>query len=640
MKLTTLIRTIGRLAAAVGILTILLLQGAGIAAADDVSLNMAVSFESVNQPGHYIRHRNFVGELTRVNRDLDRADATFILRPGLSGTPNAVSFEAVNHPGHFLHHEGYRIKLSRDDGSTLFRQNGSFIVRPGLSGTPGTVSFEAVNFPGHFIRHQNFELWLANKDAGNTTQFPQDVSFRERRDLRASAPAAGTPPTGPGTSSAFGPVLAFGEENGVALFTASFESANRPDHYIRHRDFLGGLASVGTDLDRADATFILRSSLSGTRGAISFEAVNQRGHFLRHQGFRIELARDDGSEQFRLDASFVRRNALNGEGGQEMVSFEAVSVPNHFIRHQNLELWLARQDAGNTALFPGDVTFRQGYGLHVTPAQCMSWFRRWRAGGLVQLEDAHLQQSCMRVMGIEQFCTDRDAYVVVEYDTAGRRSHFKCQANSHDLTFSEELERLVTGIGQGLATAYTAAAPFLGPVASGVACVNGVIYACAALALDILDQAGVPLTGVAADAVQIATQTPQCVNGNIAACAQIGARGARLAGVNIPGADAAKVAEDAQKCKTNDFAACVRLGRAAGNAAGVPVGLAPPALADAEDCLGGNNQACAALGREAARAGIPLGGLAEGAGNTAQMCAAGNSNACIQLGKMLAEAAH
>lgn len=56
--------------------------------------------------------------------------------------------------------------------------------RPGLSGTPETVSFEAVNLSGHFIRHQNFELWLANKDAGNTSLFPQDVSYRQRGDLR------------------------------------------------------------------------------------------------------------------------------------------------------------------------------------------------------------------------------------------------------------------------------------------------------------------------------------------------------------------------------------------------------------------------------------------------------------------------
>jgi hypothetical protein len=83
-----------------------------------------------------------------------------------------VSFESVNYRGQYLRHQNYRIKLSDDDGSDLFRQDATFVVRRGLSGTPGTVSFESVNVPGHFIRHQNFELWLANRDAGNTMLFP------------------------------------------------------------------------------------------------------------------------------------------------------------------------------------------------------------------------------------------------------------------------------------------------------------------------------------------------------------------------------------------------------------------------------------------------------------------------------------
>jgi hypothetical protein len=35
-----------------------------------------VSFESVNYPNHFIRHRFFLGELTQVGSDLDRKDAT------------------------------------------------------------------------------------------------------------------------------------------------------------------------------------------------------------------------------------------------------------------------------------------------------------------------------------------------------------------------------------------------------------------------------------------------------------------------------------------------------------------------------------------------------------------------------------
>ena len=50
-----------------------------------------------------------------------------------------------------------------------------------------------------------------------------------------------------------------------------------------------------------------------------------------------------------------------------MVSFEAVNVPGHFIRHQNFELWIAPNDGSN--LFQEDATFRQAmdYLGHLRP---------------------------------------------------------------------------------------------------------------------------------------------------------------------------------------------------------------------------------------------------------------------------------
>ena len=43
------------------------------------------SFESVNYPNRFMRHAFFLGELTPISSDVDRKDATFVLRPGLSG---------------------------------------------------------------------------------------------------------------------------------------------------------------------------------------------------------------------------------------------------------------------------------------------------------------------------------------------------------------------------------------------------------------------------------------------------------------------------------------------------------------------------------------------------------------------------
>jgi hypothetical protein len=135
--------------------------------------------EASNVRGQYIRHRFTLGEITPVISDLDMKDATWVMRPALSGTPGAVSFEASNYPGTFLRHQAFRIKQHRNDNSDLFKKDASFHVHPGLSGLPGTVSFEAVNVPGHYIRHQNDQLWLANRDAGNKALFASDATFRQ-----------------------------------------------------------------------------------------------------------------------------------------------------------------------------------------------------------------------------------------------------------------------------------------------------------------------------------------------------------------------------------------------------------------------------------------------------------------------------
>ena len=140
------------------------------------------SFESVNYPNRYMRHAFFLGELTPISSDLDRNDATFVLRPGLSGTPGAISFESINYPGQFLRHQNFRLKLNPDDGSPLFHQDASFLPRPALAGQ-GMVSYESVNFPGFFIRHRDFHLWVEQNDGSQL--FSLDASFQKRPPLAA-----------------------------------------------------------------------------------------------------------------------------------------------------------------------------------------------------------------------------------------------------------------------------------------------------------------------------------------------------------------------------------------------------------------------------------------------------------------------
>jgi hypothetical protein len=58
--------------------------------------NRYYSLESSNYPGHFARHRNYLGELTTVSSNLDRLDATWMVVPGLAGS--GVSLRSRNFP--------------------------------------------------------------------------------------------------------------------------------------------------------------------------------------------------------------------------------------------------------------------------------------------------------------------------------------------------------------------------------------------------------------------------------------------------------------------------------------------------------------------------------------------------------------
>jgi hypothetical protein len=133
-------------------------------------------FESVNYPQRFIRHRNLLGYLEPISTDLDESDASFRIRIGLAD-PNCISLESKNFPGHFLRHQNWRIRLSQNDSSTLFRKDATFCPQSGLS-AQGGKSYESYNYPGYFIRHRDFELWLDKFDG--TRLFRDDASFLRR----------------------------------------------------------------------------------------------------------------------------------------------------------------------------------------------------------------------------------------------------------------------------------------------------------------------------------------------------------------------------------------------------------------------------------------------------------------------------
>ena len=132
----------------------------------------------------------------------------------------------------------------------------------------------------------------------------------------------------------------------------SFRSWNFPNRYIRHRSFLAYIDPIvaNDNLGRKDATFRLVPGLAGR--CWSFQSVNIPDHFLRHENFRVKLAKQANDQLFKEDATFCIVEGLAGSGGR---SYESVNFPGHYMRHSNFELWLAKSDGSR--LFREDATF-------------------------------------------------------------------------------------------------------------------------------------------------------------------------------------------------------------------------------------------------------------------------------------------
>jgi len=167
-----------------------------------------VSFRSVNLADKFIRHAHSLGEVTKVASMLDRADATFMVRPGLKEQRNSVSYESVNYPGYYLRHKDFRIRIDRNDGTDLFKSDATFFRRAPLAGgPPNAVSLESVSpkLARHYIRHQDSHLWLAPPWVGDPQTFNRDATFEALEGFVTEPLPCGIRRVGPAVPDPLGP---------------------------------------------------------------------------------------------------------------------------------------------------------------------------------------------------------------------------------------------------------------------------------------------------------------------------------------------------------------------------------------------------------------------------------------------------
>jgi alpha-L-arabinofuranosidase B-like protein len=127
-------------------------------------------FRSVNFPDHFIRHRDFLGELNKETVGGELGDFSFQLvnRGHDQEGRQRVSLRSVNFPDRYLRHRDFRIHLEGPNGpdDQLFRTDSTFFFEIGLADLKG-VSFRSVNFPDRYLRHRDFHLWLEPRDSPN-----------------------------------------------------------------------------------------------------------------------------------------------------------------------------------------------------------------------------------------------------------------------------------------------------------------------------------------------------------------------------------------------------------------------------------------------------------------------------------------
>ncbi|MFI7024432.1 AbfB domain-containing protein [Micromonospora sp. NPDC049900] len=111
-----------------------------------------IGLEAAALPGRRVRHAGFQARVDAVDAGSSassKADAAFVVRTGLAGA--CLSFESVNFPGHYLRHHEFRVFLHRADGSDLFRADSTFCQVTGISGTH--TSLRSYNYPNRYLRH-------------------------------------------------------------------------------------------------------------------------------------------------------------------------------------------------------------------------------------------------------------------------------------------------------------------------------------------------------------------------------------------------------------------------------------------------------------------------------------------------------
>lgn len=128
----------------------------------------------------------------------------------------------------------------------------------------------------------------------------------------------------------------------------SIALSSRRSSFVQHSDYEAHTGRVRN----LNAIFELAPGLSDPKG-VSFRSLSPPNHYLAHGDFRLRLAPWDNSAEGARNATFHK---VKGLSSPTAVSFEAAERPGHFLRSRdNGEIWLDKNDGSDQ--FRRDATF-------------------------------------------------------------------------------------------------------------------------------------------------------------------------------------------------------------------------------------------------------------------------------------------
>jgi RNA polymerase sigma factor (sigma-70 family) len=138
-----------------------------------------ISLESAPAPGRFVAVSGDAGVLTAVGPASDAAARERAGLRAVAGLADPSCFSFRRPDGRYLRHSSFRLRLSPDEGTVLFRQDATFCARTGFRA--GSVSLESFNYRGFLLRHVGGQMWIDKYDG--SPAFQADSSFFVRPPL-------------------------------------------------------------------------------------------------------------------------------------------------------------------------------------------------------------------------------------------------------------------------------------------------------------------------------------------------------------------------------------------------------------------------------------------------------------------------